>query len=81
VNFTNHSHQEIVIEAYTKCMLQLEEFHQVFFPQYANVQQPFPISIKIVDYHFYDIMSLFVTANPDAWRLLQLMHAMVSMAE
>ena len=25
VNFTNHSHQEIVIEAYTKCMLQLEE--------------------------------------------------------
>ena len=68
VHLTNHSYHATDIEAYTKCMLRLEECNQVFFPQYANAQQPFSLSVMIVDDHFYNIMSLFVTANPDAWR-------------
>ena len=75
MHFTNHSYHATDIEAYTKCMLRLEECNQVFFPQYANAQQPFPLSVMIVDDHFYNIMSLFVTANPDAWRHPNTTHA------
>lgn len=65
----NFSIQETAIEAYTECMLQLNAFYQEFFPQYANAQQPFPISIKIFDDHFYVIMSLAVTIQlTGVWR-------------
>jgi hypothetical protein len=49
------------IEVFTKCMLQLEEYYQDFFPQYANARQPFPVSVKIVDDHFYVLISLDTT--------------------
>ena len=64
----NGSPKVAAFEDYTKCMLQLEEYYQEFFPQYANAKQPFPTAVKIVDNHFYVIMSLFVTDDPDAWR-------------
>jgi len=62
--------QEAAIEheAFTKCMLQIEEYYQEFFPQYANSQQPFPISVKMVDDQFYVLMSLTVTNDFDKWR-------------
>ena len=49
------------IEVFTKCMLQLEEYYQDVFPQYANARQPFPVSVKIVDDHFYVLISLDTT--------------------
>jgi len=69
VHFRNQSPKAAAFEDYTKCMLQLEEYYyQEFFPQYTNAQQPFPISVMIVDDHVYVIMSLHVTTNPQWWK-------------
>jgi len=64
------------IEAFAKCMLQLEEYYQDFFPQYANAIQPFLVSVKIVDDHFYVLMYLD-TAGRD---FISWIHASTSFA-
>jgi len=57
------------IEAFTECMLQIEEHFQANLPRFANATQPFPFSVKIVNQNAYVLLSLSVTGiKANNWR-------------
>jgi len=49
------------LEAFTECMLQIEEHFQANLPRFANATQPFPFSVKIVKQNVYVLLSLSIT--------------------